>query len=335
MTRGTHRGRGVVLLVLASFLLVPSTPAAAGIDAPDTCAAATPITPGTAWVSDSLTPAGDRDWYRFTLTGSSRMLITLGGLAINARLDLYGACGAILASSDRSGRTYEDLSRILPAGTYRVRVMASGGASTARLHSLQVRTIPDRVIVLSSSAWIPFPSTFPQRPRVVGEVINGTRENRQDIKIRIRFYDATDLLIDSRFTWARRERIKPGARSMFTAYWGEDVPGFDHVRVSVARAPMADEPPTPGLAASLGGTTPDGFGGLTYWGTLTNTGGRAIGTSRVMVTVYDALGRVRNADFSDPAPDPLPAGASTPWEVHLDDRTTGNRVVITPHGYRH
>jgi hypothetical protein len=49
--------------------------------------------------------------------------------------------------------------------------------------------------------------------------------------------------------------------------------------------------------------------------------------------VYDGRGQVRNAAFTDPPPDPLPAGATTVWGVYLGDRTTGSRVVVTTHGY--
>jgi hypothetical protein len=54
-----------------------------------------------------------------------------------------------------------------------------------------------------------------------------------------------------------------------------------------------------------------------------------------MLTIYDAFGRVSNADFNDTNPDPIFPHSSNPYEIYLSDRTTGNRLVFTTHGYPH
>jgi hypothetical protein len=53
-----------------------------------------------------------------------------------------------------------------------------------------------------------------------------------------------------------------------------------------------------------------------------------------MVTIYDARGAVRQAEFQDVEPDPLPAHATTDYAIDVDGRGTGNRVVFSTHGYK-
>lgn len=331
-TRGSHRARPFSLIgaaLLAAALVAPA-PVAAGVDVPNTCATAQTIAPDGSWSVDAIGFAGDQDWYRFTLGSSRRVMITLGNLLVNGRLELYRSCGHLLATSDRSGVQYEELYRALSAGTYRVRVSSAVGAFSLARYSVRVRSLREGVVVLSSSGW----EQYPSKPRIVGEVLNNTAKSREDVKIRVRFYDDSNGLLATKYTWARRERIGPRLRSMFVHAY-ETIPGYDHYAVSVAKAPLASVEPLSGLIVHPGGTTPDGFGGLTYDGTLENTTAHAVGIPRVMVTIYDGLGRVRNADFNDTAPDPMAAGSTNVYEVYFADRTTGNRVTIVAHGYRH
>ncbi len=91
-------------------------------DAGDTCATASPVATG-AWASDRPSGGGDEDWFRFTLGSKVRTIVTLGNLPVNARLELYKTCGTTrLAVSDRAGVTFEEITQVLAAGTYRVRV---------------------------------------------------------------------------------------------------------------------------------------------------------------------------------------------------------------------
>src|SRR4051794_11216877 len=105
---------------LLAVLLVPAAvPALADTDAANTCATATALPTGT-WHSESLSSTVDVDWYKFTTTATTRALITLGGLAADDRLDLYGACGTLLATSSRGDFQFEELYRSLAPGSYRV-----------------------------------------------------------------------------------------------------------------------------------------------------------------------------------------------------------------------
>jgi hypothetical protein len=306
-------------------------PAPVRADTADSCGSATPIATSTAWTSDML-EAGDRDWYRFTLSIRRRVIITLGALPANARLDLYGACSDHRAESDRPGQGFEELVRMLDPGTYRIRVRPVGTWVQAMPYRLRVRAPQRAVVVLSSSGW----NEFPDKPRVVGEVFNNTSRARESVKVRIRFYDAAGRLLRSGSTYARRERFSPGQRSMFV-WHAVTIPGYHHHEVEVIDAPRAQLPPTTGLVVHRDGTSTPGFGVLVYDGTLENTIRFTVRITRVLVTIYDGLGRVRNADYAGTGPlgdiERLGPFESDEYHVWVDQRNTGDKVVIVGHGF--
>jgi hypothetical protein len=325
-----HRWRIASLVASIPLLLAVPTAVRGDVDASNTCLAATPIAVSSAWTNDTIGSTTDVDWFRFTVPGSRYVMITLGNLMVDARLDLYAGCGKHVAGSNRPGNQYEEIYRKLTPGTYRIRVSGVGGAYSMAPYSVRVRPLGSGVVVLSSSGWNEFANT----PRIAGEVINDSVSAREDVEIWIRFYDKANTLIGTPMrTWARRERFWPGQRSMFL--WdNETIAGFDHYTVAVGNAPVAGVAPYAGLVVHPGAQTLDGFGGMYFNGTLQNTTGHAVGVPRVMLTIYDALGQVRNAGFTDTEPGPMAAHSTNPYEIHLNDRTTGNRVVFTAHGYQ-
>lgn len=321
-----RRLRHLVLMVALAMGVVAG-PAPVRADTADSCGSATRIATSTAWTSDML-ETGDRDWYRFTLSARRRVIITFGALPANARLDLYRACSAHITMSDRPGQGFEELVRTLDRGTYRVSVRPVGTWLQAMPYRLRVRVPPQAVVVLSSSGW----NEFPSKPRVVGEVLNNTGRARESVRVRIRFYDAADHLLRVGYTYARRERFGPGRRSLFV--WSAvTIPGYHHHEVVVVDAPLASLPPTTGLVVHPSGTSDHGFGVLSYDGTLENTTGSTVRIPRVLVTVYDGLGRVRNADYAATDVEPLGPLESSTYMVVLNDRNTGDKVVAVGHGF--
>src|SRR4051812_20601930 len=226
---GRHRLRlspAALLVAFASLLAAMALPAAApalaDVDASNTCAGATAVGAGT-WHTESLSSAGDVDWYQFSSSATVRALITLGGLDANDRLDLYSSCGTLLASSNRPDNEYEEFYRALPPGTFHLRVQRAAGLASTDPYALRVKLLSYTVQVLSSSGWL----EFPNKPRIAGEVLNNTATPREDIGVRIRFYDAADNLIRNGDTYARFERLPAWSRSMFV--WSSvTVLNYDH-----------------------------------------------------------------------------------------------------------
>jgi hypothetical protein len=323
----TFATRVATAVILAALLVPAAAPALADTDASNTCAGATALPAGT-WHTEPLSAPGDVDWYQFSTAATVRALITLGGLDTDDRLDLFSACGTLLATSNRPGSQYEEVYRALPPGTFRLRVQHASGPTSTHAYGVRVRLLSYTVQVLSASGFL----EYPNEPRIVGEVLNNTASPREDISVRIRFYDAADALIRTRVTYARFERLPAWSRSMFV--WADVIiPGYDHYTVEVLDAPIASDRPFTALTVTRGPSTPDGFGGVTFNGTLDNPTGQTIGVPRVMLTIYDAYGRVSNADFNDTSPDPMAPHSSNPYAIYLSGHTTGNRMVYSTHGY--
>ena len=283
-----------------------------------------------AWNSTTITYSGDVDWWVFTVRVERSRAHHPGWIAGELSARPVRVCSTPIWSSNRPGVQYEELYPYLVAGTYRVEVTGVAGAfASSANYDLKVRTLPEKVLILSSSGW----DEFPDEPRIVGEVLNNTSIEREDVAIKVRFYNAANVLLATRTTYARRERFNGRQRSMFV--WADEVfPGFDHYSVAIKKAPVATYPVFTGLSVHPVSATPDLFGGIDFTGNLHNSTAFHVGIPRVMMTIYDAWGGVVNADFNDTAPDPMLPHSSNPYLIHLNDRNTGNRTVFTAHGYQ-
>jgi hypothetical protein len=277
------------VLLAASSLLIPAAVRAVD-DRPDDCLAATAGRVG-GWHEAAVDAPGDVDWYRFTTTADRPVLITLGDLTTDLRVDLYADCRTSLASSDQAGTVYEEIARPLPAGTYHVAVAGTGQA--AGTYALRFRALAPRVVVLSSRSFIES-----SRLRVVGEVLNAGSEVRQSIRLRILFYDEADAFLGDAATRVRIDQVPPGGRAMFLWYETDQdsaPPGVDHVRVSVDDlAPATADQAVADLVVVPNPTAVE-FGGGVFEGVVRNASTFTMKDHRVTVTLYDSRGRVLNA----------------------------------------
>jgi hypothetical protein len=271
-------------------LFMPAAALAADDDRADDCLAASAARVG-GWHESAVDAAGDVDWYRFTTTADRPVLITLGDLATDLRLDLRADCGTSLASSDQAGTGYEEIARPLPAGTYHVAVSATGSAAGS--YALRFRALAPRVVVLSSRSFIES-----SRLRVVGEVLNAGPEARQAIRVRILFYDENDAFLGDASTRVRMDQLEPGRRAMFLWYETDQdsaPPGVDHVRVSVDEMALATADRTVADLVVVPEPTAVEFGGGVFEGIVRNDSPFTLKDQGVTVTLYDSRGRVLNA----------------------------------------
>jgi hypothetical protein len=70
------------------------------------------------------------DYYRFSLANQSQFSLRLDGMTADADVQLLNSSGAIVARSINSGSAAENISQLLAAGTYYVRVYPYNGAVT-------------------------------------------------------------------------------------------------------------------------------------------------------------------------------------------------------------
>ncbi|WPQ66027.1 zinc-dependent metalloprotease family protein [Chitinophaga sancti] len=82
-------------------------------------------------VTGLISPSGDVDYYKFVITTSGTITITLGTLPGDYDLKLYNSSGTQLNVSQASGTTSESISRTVSAGTYYVQVYGYNGANSA------------------------------------------------------------------------------------------------------------------------------------------------------------------------------------------------------------
>jgi hypothetical protein len=311
-------------------LLLPGTVMAADDDRPDDCQAASAARVG-GWHQSAVDAPGDVDWFRFTTTSDRPVLITLGDLATDLRLDLHADCGTSLASSDQAGTGYEEIARPLGAGTYHVSV--SGTGSAAGTYALRFRALAPRVVVLSSRSFMES-----SRLRVVGEVLNAGPEPRQAIRLRILFYDETDAFLGDAMTRVPIEQLAPGRRAMFLWYETEQdaaPPGVDHVRISVDEMDPATSDRAVADLVVLPEPTAVEFGGGVFEGVVRNESTLTLKDHRVTVTLHDSRGRVLNAGSTRARAisGGLAPGAEAGYRIDLLTQWAGaNRVTIAAQG---
>lgn len=313
------------LLILGSLLtLLPPAPAVGLSDQPGTCAGATTNSSVNVWLSETVGSTTDQDWYRFTVSSQTYVLITLGDLPANYQLELYGACGTKLAGSNRSGRTYEEIYRNLAVGTYRVRVSGVSGANSSSPYALRIRPLAQAVSVLSYSV---FTDSYGYL-NIPGEVLNNTTTNREFVKISATFYNASNQVLDTDFTYTLPDIVKARTRGAFLL-WAPKPAGFDHLKLVVSTWTTTDAP-VPGLAISPGVRNVDAYDWLHYPGEVTNSAGSAAEFVQVVLTMYGARGQVRNVEWTYTDPSTIGPGETSSFEVIVFDHHAGtNRYVLS------
>jgi hypothetical protein len=81
-------------------------------------------------INDSLSPENLSDFYRFTLTQSAAINVTIDNLSENADLKLLNERGDIISTSANDGTTMESIGAVLSAGTYLLQVFANQPVNT-------------------------------------------------------------------------------------------------------------------------------------------------------------------------------------------------------------
>ncbi|MBC7678177.1 MAG: hypothetical protein H7233_04205, partial [Pseudorhodobacter sp.] len=98
-------------------------------------------------LSDTLRSGSDVDWFAIGVSRPGEVRVLLGGLPVDAALDLFDAAGERVATSDRSGRHVEEIMRWLPAGNAYVRVRAKGVPSATPYHLTLARLVDGEALL--------------------------------------------------------------------------------------------------------------------------------------------------------------------------------------------
>jgi peptidoglycan/xylan/chitin deacetylase (PgdA/CDA1 family) len=319
--------RLAVLAVLAATSIAAPIGAAAA-DAPAGCSSAV-ASPRNTWITDTIPTSTDIDWFRFTTTGGSRTIVTLGHLPADYDLSLYAGCSTLLATSHRSGSQFDEISAYLPAGTYSVKVAGYAGAHSTTTYALRFRPIAWGVVVLSSTSWTDSAGYL----HVIGEVLNNTSDPRRWIEIDATLKDGAGATLGSAVGYSDIATLPPGSRSPFEIT-GRAPAGLATASLTVC-TPVSSggclsgeitTAPLGGLVVAAGSVSTNAAGHRRYRGSVRNTGTANAHLTQAVVTQYDAYGQVRGLGVGSTDPSTLPGGATGTYDVTASSATAPNRV---------
>jgi hypothetical protein len=312
---------------LVMGLLLPSASPAAAADAPGRCSTGAPTSPNNTWISEALTSSTDVDWFKFSLGTTRQVLVTLGRLPADYRLDLYGPCGTLLKSSNRSAKTYEEISIRLAAGIYHVKVSGVGGAYHPDSYRLKFRPLASGVIVLSHRGLAVGLSSL----EIVGEVVNNTAEKQRWVRLEATYHDSSGQVVGTSSAWTGMEILKPQARSPFKFYVAAPPPGYHHYKLKVAHSETTTDSPLGKLVITKGVPYTDIGGVRHYPGTLRNDNTFTVEHPTVTVTLYGRLGQVLNTEWASTDATSLAPAATSGFDVYYWENYSGvNRSVWVP-----
>lgn len=329
-----HRPRFVVfagVLPLAFSLSAGplTTASAAGSDRPDTQAAArhAAVSPSGKWLHEGLSSGSDEDWFRFHAATAGRVLVTLGHLPGNDSLVVRDAKGNRVASSDRSGRQFEQVYFRVQIGDYFVRVAPNPGVNSAVDYVLKFRPLPRKVLIVEQKELGDIDGFD-----IVGELLNNTSHWAQLFDLRVTWLDKDGKSLGSVDEGIRPGPIAPHQRAEFTvrhkrAPQGDVPAAATSYRIQVHAGRTTDRRPS-GLVMK---PTSNGVVGpqhsRVYEGTLINHTGQTVKEIYPTVIEYDARGRA-NAIAYDLVHS-LAAGDSVSYKMFA-----GNKDTPPPNSFR-
>ena len=276
-------------------------------DVADSCASAGSFSTGS-WTGDRASGNGDTDWFRFSLKARHLMVITAGDLPVNARLDLYSSCSTRLATVDaNSDARYEELTRELAAGTYRVKVSFPGGGRSDNPYALRFRAMASG---LSVKSWRATSGPTGGAVRIVGEVLNNTGSTVGRPMVKATFRTAGGSVVATLSEKAFAARLGDGAVTPF-AITGT-VPTYASVTFSVSRGSLATRRSLD--LTSLTRTT-NGNGTVTEKGTVKNVGSTTARSVAVARTWYGRRGEVLDRGSGFVSPSTLGPGKSGSFTI--------------------
>jgi hypothetical protein len=156
----TDRRLRVARLAAALAVAAAATPltaagtAGAETDRPNTYAAATraAVSPNATALRSTIDGARDQDWFKFSVTRSTKAAVTLGSLPGNYSLAVYDGTGRRIGLSAHGKTHFERVILSVAPGTYYVRVATQGDWSRTKAYLLRFRPLPAGLVTLDQYA---------------------------------------------------------------------------------------------------------------------------------------------------------------------------------------
>ena len=151
---------------------------------------------------------------------------------------------------------------------------------------------------------------------VVGEVHNDLTHNVDQIRVRMTFYDEAGNVLEESTGSPLLDLLVPGQRTPFAITWRE--PG-EWERFSLrATGRLTTERPTEGMRVVHSYARLDDSGLYHVVGTLRNDGTTTAYYVKIVVSLYDSLGRIFNAGFAYAEPSRIAPGMTASFDCVFD-----------------
>jgi hypothetical protein len=132
---------------------------------------------------------------------------------------------------------------------------------------------------------------------VVGEIRNQGSSSFEFARVNINYYDSSNNLIATDYTYAWEQVVDPGNRSPFEDVMSEPA-GFDHVALAGVSAEPASQASNRNFTTSISNTFTDSGGYQHLVGTVTNDNTSTDSFVKVLFTFYDGSGTVVDTDYT-------------------------------------
>lgn len=154
---------------------------------------------------------------------------------------------------------------------------------------------------------------------VVGEVQNTGDQAVNFVKVTATFYDSSDVVVATEFTYTILDVILPDRKSPFDIILTDAVQStkIDHYSLSVTFSAASPKPL--GLEILSHSSYTDSIGWMHVVGEIKNIGSGTANYVKVIATFYDETGKVVAAEFAYSNPSDIEPGQKAPFEILLSD----------------
>lgn len=181
------------------------------------------------------------------------------------------------------------------------------------------------VEIVSHSSYLDTTGSF----KVVGEVRNVGSDNLSYVRLTATFYDSSNTVVGTDFTFSDIDILVPGQKSPFELFLLDDAASasVDHYVVVVSDYNVTTEQPYRDFEILSHTSSITSSGWYRVVGEVENTGSQSATWVRVDGTFYDAAGGVVACDFTFTDPDNLDAGQIAPFELTVLNETLSASIA--------
>ena len=151
---------------------------------------------------------------------------------------------------------------------------------------------------------------------VVGEVHNDMPHNVSDIRVRITFYDEAGNVLEASTSSALLDLLVPGQRTPFVMIW-EHAGDWERFSLRATGRPTTGRPEE-GLTVVHSYARLDDVGLYHVVGTIRNDGTATAYYVKVVVSLYDQLGKIWNANFAHTEPSRIAPGMTASFDCPFE-----------------